>query len=177
VQDLRSFSRLGEATRKPVDLCDGIDTSLRLLESRWRDRITVHRDYGEVPLVECDPGQVNQVFMNVLANACDAVVDGRNVWGNMWISTRLEGDGVEVAIRDDGTGIAPDALGHIFDPFFTTKDVGGGTGLGLAISHGIVTAHGGRIAVESTPGHGTTVRIWLPVAQSKSLDSVASGGR
>jgi len=177
VQDLRSFSRLGEATRKPVDLCDGIDTSLRLLESRWRDRITVHRDYGEVPLVECDPGQVNQVFMNVLANACDAVVDGRNVWGNIWISTRPEGDGVEVTIRDDGTGIAPDALGHIFDPFFTTKDVGGGTGLGLAISHGIVTAHGGRIAVESTPGHGTTVRIWLPVAQSKSLDSVASGGR
>jgi signal transduction histidine kinase len=177
VQDLRSFSRLGEATRKPVDLCDGIDTSLRLLESRWRDRVTVHRDFGEVPLVECDPGQVNQVFMNVLANACDAVVDGRNVWGNIWISTRLEGEGVEVTIRDDGTGIAPDALGHIFDPFFTTKDVGGGTGLGLAISHGIVTAHGGRIAVESTPDSGTTVRIWLPVAPSKSLDSVASAGR
>src|SRR5262245_38626236 len=177
VQDLRSFSRLGEATRKPVDLCDGIDTSLRLLESRWRDRVTIHRDYGEVPLVECDPGQVNQVFMNVLANACDAVVDGRNVWGNIWISTRLDGDGVEVAIRDDGTGIARDALEHIFDPFFTTKDVGGGTGLGLAISHGIITAHGGRIAVESTLGRGTTVRIWLPVAQSKSLDSVASGDR
>jgi signal transduction histidine kinase len=177
VQDLRSFSRLGEATRKPVDLCDGIDTSLRLLESRWRDRVTIHRDYGEVPLVECDPGQVNQVFMNVLANACEAVVDGRNVWGNIWISTRLDGDGVEVAIRDDGTGIAPAALGHIFDPFFTTKDVGAGTGLGLAISHGIITAHGGRIGVESTPGDGTTVRIWLPVAQSGSLDSVASGGR
>jgi signal transduction histidine kinase len=177
VHDLRSFSRLGEATRKPVDLCDGIDTSLRLLESRWRDRITVHRDYGEVPLVECDPGQVNQVFMNVLANACDAVVDGRNVWGNIWISTRPEGDGVEVAIRDDGTGIAPEALGRIFDPFFTTKDVGGGTGLGLAISHGIVTAHGGRITVESTPGDGTIVRIWLPIAQAKSLDSVASGSR
>jgi signal transduction histidine kinase len=177
VQDLRSFSRLGEATRKPVDLCDGIDTSLRLLESRWRDRVGIHRDYGEVPLVECDPGQVNQVFMNVLANACDAVVDGRNVWGNIWISTRADGDGVEVAIRDDGTGIAPDALGRIFDPFFTTKDVGGGTGLGLAISHGIITAHGGRITVESTPGSGTTVRIWLPVAQSSSLDSVASGGR
>jgi signal transduction histidine kinase len=177
VHDLRSFSRLGEATRKPVDLCDGIDTSLRLLESRWRDRITVHRDYREVPLVECDPGQVNQVFMNVLANACDAVVDGRNVWGNIWISTRPEGDGVEVAIRDDGTGIAPEALGRIFDPFFTTKDVGGGTGLGLAISHGIVTAHGGRITVESTPGDGTIVRIWLPIAQAKSLDSVASGSR
>src|SRR5262249_56133298 len=102
---------------------------------------------------------------------------GRNVGGNIWICTGLDGEGVEVAIRDDGTGIAPEALGHIFDPFFTTKDVGGGTGLGLAISHGIITAHGGRIAVESTLGRGTTVRIWLPVAQSKSLDSVASGDR
>jgi signal transduction histidine kinase len=120
---------------------------------------------------------VNQVFMNVLTNACDAVADGRNVWGNIWISTRLEGDGVEVTIRDDGIGIAPDALGRIFDPFFTTKDVGGGTGLGLAISHGIITTHGGRIAVESTRGNGTVVRIWLPVAQSKSLDSIASASR
>ena len=73
VSDLRSFSRLGEATRKPVDLHDGLDTTLRLLESRWRDRITVHRDYGDLPPVECDPGQLNQVFMNVLANACDAI--------------------------------------------------------------------------------------------------------
>ena len=177
VQDLRSFSRLGEATRKPVDLGEGIDTSLRLLESRWRDRITVHRDYGQVPQVECDPGQLNQVFMNVLANACDAVAEGGNVSGNIWISTRLDGDGVEVAIRDDGPGIAPEVLGRIFDPFFTTKDVGGGTGLGLAISHGIVAAHGGRIDVESTPGVGTTVRIRLPIVQGKSLDSVASGGR
>lgn len=173
VQDLRSFSRLGEATRKPVDLHDGLDTTLRLLEPRWRDRVTVHRDYGDLPAVECDPGQVNQVFMNVLANACDAVVDG----GNIWIATRLDGAAATVTVRDDGHGMAPEVRDHIFDPFFTTKDVGRGTGLGLAISHQVVTGHGGRIEVESAPGAGATVRITIPLGQTRSLDSVASGGR
>jgi len=170
VQDLRSFSRLGESTRKLVDLHEGLDTTLRLLESRWRDRIVVHRDYGDLPLVECDPGQINQVFMNVLANACDAVGER----GNIWISTRCDGDQAEIRIRDDGHGIAPEVRDHIFDPFFTTKDVGSGTGLGLAISHQVVTAHGGRIEVESTSGAGSTVLIVIPAA--RSLDSVASAG-
>jgi signal transduction histidine kinase len=172
VHDLRSFSRLGEATRKPVDLHDGRDTTLRLLESRWRGHITVHREYADLPLVECHPGQMNQVFMNVLANACDAVLDG----GNIWITTRCDGDAVEVVIRDDGPGIAPEVRDHIFDPFFTTKEVGHGTGLGLAISHQVVTAHGGSIGVESTPGAGATVRICIPAGQTRSLDTVASAG-
>src|SRR5437762_3333413 len=144
VKDLRSFSRLDEATRKRVDLQDGLEVSLRLLESRWRDRIEIHRDYGTLPPVECDPGQVNQVFMNVLANACDAIP----ARGNLWLTTRAEGDRVRVTIRDDGVGMAPEVVGRIFDPFFTTKDVGGGTGLGLAISQGVIAAHGGRIEVE-----------------------------
>jgi signal transduction histidine kinase len=173
VQDLRSFSRLGEATRKPVDLHDGLDTTLRLLEPRWRERVTVHRDYGDLPHVECDPGQLNQVFMNVLANACDAVGAG----GNIWITTRVEGEMAVVTIRDDGPGIAPEVLDRIFDPFFTTKDVGHGTGLGLAISHQVVTGHGGRIEVESAPAAGATVRITIPLGQAGSLDSVASAGR
>jgi signal transduction histidine kinase len=173
VRDLRSFSRLGEATRKPVDLHDGIDTTLRLLEARWRDRITIHRDYGDLPAVECDPGQLNQVFMNVLANACDAIA----THGNIWITTRLDGELVDVAIRDDGPGIPPDVVDHVFDPFFTTKDVGGGTGLGLAISHQVVTAHGGTIELDTSPGHGTTVRIRVPTQQARSLDSVANAGR
>jgi len=173
VRDLRSFSRLGEATRKPVDLHDGIDTTLRLLEARWRDRITIHRDYGDLPPVECDPGQLNQVFMNVLANACDAIA----THGNIWITTRVDGELVEVAIRDDGPGIAPDVAAHVFDPFFTTKDVGGGTGLGLAISHQVVTAHGGTIELETSPGAGTTVRIRVPTQQARSLDSAANAGR
>ena len=174
VKDLRSFSRLDEATRKRVDLHDGLEVSLRLLESRWRDRIEIHRDYGTLPPVECDPGQVNQVFMNVLANACDAIPER----GNLWLTTRAEGERVRVTIRDDGGGMAPEVVGRIFDPFFTTKDVGGGTGLGLAISQGVVAAHGGRIEVESAPGRGATFRIILPVAQpAASLDRAATGAR
>ena len=174
VRDLRSFSRLGEATRKLADLHEGLEASLRLLESRWRERIAVHRDYGVLPLVECDPGQVNQVFMNLLANACDAVPDG----GNIWVATRADGDMVTVDIRDDGVGMAPEVVGRVFDPFFTTKDVGGGTGLGLAISHGVVAAHGGRIEVESAPGRGSTFRVVLPVGTTVvSLDRAASGSR
>jgi signal transduction histidine kinase len=173
VRDLRSFSRLGEAKRKPADLHEGLEVSLRLLESRWKGRVTVHRDYGEMPLVECDPGQLNQVFMNVLANACDATPAN----GNIWIATRREGDEAVVTVRDDGAGMAPEVREHVFDPFFTTKDVGGGTGLGLAISHGVVTAHGGRIEVESAPGSGATFRIVLPIGDAASLDRAASGTR
>src|SRR5438034_1332485 len=174
VKDLRSFSRLGEAARKPVDLHDGLEVSLRLLEPRWRGRIEIHRDYGTLPPVECDPGQMNQVFMNLLANACDAIPER----GNLWLTTRAEGDRVRVTIRDDGVGMAPEVVGRIFDPFFTTKDVGGGTGLGLAISQGVLAAHGGRIEVESAPGRGATFRIILPVAQpAASLDRAASGAR
>jgi len=168
VKDLRTFSRLGEATRKAADLHEALEVTLRLLEPRWRDRITVHRDYGALPPVECDPSQLNQVFMNVLANACDAIAGA----GNIWLTTRTDGDVVTIAIRDDGPGIAPDALRRIFDPFFTTKDVGGGTGLGLAISHTVVTTHGGRIDVESTPGHGASFRITLPTG-SVALARVA----
>jgi signal transduction histidine kinase len=173
VKDLRSFSRLNEAARKPSDLNAGLDVSLRLLESQWRDRITLHRAFGTLPLVDCDPGQVNQVFMNLLANACEAAVAGR---GNIWVTTHAVGTDVVVTVRDDGHGIAPDALGRVFDPFFTTKDVGAGTGLGLAISQGIVAAHGGRIDVESVPGAGATFRVILPVSMAEpSLDKTAGG--
>src|SRR5207244_11120466 len=106
--DLRSFSRLDEATRKRVDLHDGLEVSLRLLEPRWRERIAIHRDYGTLPPVECDPGQVNQVFMNVLAHACDPI-PGR---GNLWPATPAEGARVRVTIRGDGAGVAPEGVGR-----------------------------------------------------------------
>jgi len=170
VKDLRTFSRLHESTRKEVDLNEGIEVSLRLLESRWRDRIEVHRDLGALPPVECDPGQVNQVFMNLLANACDAI-DGR---GNVWLTSRHVDGSVVITVRDDGRGIPADVVGKVFDPFFTTKDVGEGTGLGLSISHGIVHAHGGRMEVESVVGRGSTFTVVLPVGAA-SLDSAAGG--
>src|SRR6185295_16362948 len=174
VKDLRTFSRLGEATRKAVDLHEGLETAVRLLEPRWRGRITVHRDYGTLPAVECDPAQLNQALLNVLTNAGDAIASE----GNVWITTRSETDGVAVTVRDDGVGMTPEVRSRIFDPFFTTKDVGGGTGLGLAITHGIVAAHGGRIEVESAPGAGATLRIVLPVATTgAALDRGARGAR
>jgi len=171
VKDLRTFSRLHEAQRKAVDLREGLEVSIRLLEARFRDRVTLHREFGAVPLVECDPGQLNQVFMNVLANACEAI-DGR---GNVWVTTEAGDDHVVVTIRDDGHGMSPEIARRIFDPFFTTKDVGAGTGLGLAISHGVVESHGGRIEVETAPGAGSTFRIVLPIVADVSLDRAAGG--
>jgi signal transduction histidine kinase len=173
VRDLRSFSRLGEAMRKPADLQEGIEVTLRLLEGRWRDRLTIHRDFEPLPPIECDPGQMNQVFMNLLANACDAAPDG----GNIWIRTRWVDGVATITIRDDGPGIPASSIDHIFEPFFTTKDVGAGTGLGLAIAHGIVSAHGGRIDVESAPGAGATFHVVVPAADATASVDRAAGGR
>jgi signal transduction histidine kinase len=174
VKDLRTFSRVGEARRAPVDLQAELETTIRLLEPRWRDRIAIHRDFGPLPPVDCDAAQMSRVFMNLLANACDAITGT----GNVWIETRATDDTVTVTIRDDGAGMPPEVMSRIFDPFFTTKDVGRGTGLGLAISHGVVAAHGGRIDVESAPSRGSTFRIVLPLAPAAvSLDRAASGDR
>lgn len=160
VLGLRAFSRLDEAERKTVDLHEGIDSTLTLLEHHMKDPITVAKDYGDLPLVECMPGQLNQVFMNLLTNAVDAV-EGE---GEVVITTRTEGDEhVSIGIRDTGAGIPDDVRSRIFEPFYTTKDVGKGTGLGLSISYGIVEKHGGSIAVESAAGEGTTFVVRLPV--------------
>lgn len=160
VQDLRTFSRPGESHTQMVDLHGCLDVTLRLLRPHWADRITVHRDYGELPNAEIVPGEINQVFMNVLANACDAISGP----GNIWIRTGCAEGTVTVSVRDDGAGIDPADADRIFDPFFTTKAFGKGTGLGLAISHGIVTRYGGTIEVKSAPTAGTTFTISLPVS-------------
>lgn len=173
VQDLRTFSRVGEAQPRPTDLHDAIEVSLRLLRPRWADRITIHRDYGPVSPVDVIPGQMNQVFMNVLANACDAI-KGQ---GNLWIRTRAEDAHVTVAIRDDGHGIRPEHVTRVFDPFFTTKPIGSGTGLGLAITHGIVSQHGGTIRVHTEPGRGTEFQIVLPIDELRPTDTEAPPAR
>jgi signal transduction histidine kinase len=162
VRSLRNFARLDEAERKPADLHEGLDSTLTLVAHLLRERISVVRDYGSLPQVDCYPNQLNQVFLNILVNAAQAI-EGK---GEIRLCTRLLPGAVEqacVEISDSGAGIPPEILKRIFDPGFTTKGVGVGTGLGLAICYRIVANHKGRIEVDSSPGKGTTFRILLPV--------------
>ncbi len=160
VQNLRTFSRLDEAEFKKVDIHEGIDSTIRLLSRFYASgHITLLRDYGDLPPVDCFAGQLNQMWMNLLANAAQAVSNG----GEVRVKTHLDGDTVLVSVSDTGPGIAPEHLNKIFDPFFTTKPVGEGTGLGLSITYGIVKRHGGTVGVETRPGEGTTFNVTLPV--------------
>lgn len=159
VLDLRTFSRTDDSGLMEADLEAGLESSLNLLSNQYRYRIQVHRNYADLPLVLCHPGQINQVFMNLLQNAVQAI-SGQ---GNIWISSRLLGERVRICIRDDGSGIEPDHLPRVFDPFFTTKPVGSGTGLGLSISYRIVANHGGMLEVASHPGEWTEFTLELPV--------------
>ena len=160
VQNLRLFSRLDEAEVKQVDLHEGIDSTIRLLSRYYSSsRVTLRRNYGDLPPTSCYAGQLNQVWMNLLVNAAQAVGDE----GEVSISTRLEGAWVVVTISDTGCGIPADQIKRIFDPFFTTKPVGEGTGLGLATSYGIIERHGGTITVKSQVATGTTFTIKVPI--------------
>ena len=160
VKNLRLFSRLDEAELKQVNIHDGIESTLRLLSRYYNsDRLTLRKEYGELPLVTCYAGQLNQVWMNLLVNAAQSVDE----LGDVRISTRVEDDSVVVAISDTGRGIPEEQRSRIFEPFFTTKPVGEGTGLGLSISYGIIERHEGTIAVASTVGVGTTFTVRIPV--------------
>jgi len=159
VQDLRTFSRMDQAELLEVDLHEEIDRTLALMEPRLKNRIEVQRDYGALPRVTCFAGQLNQVFLNLLVNACDAIEEQ----GIIRVKTRPLEDGVRIEISDDGPGIPESVQGRIFDPFFTTKPIGAGTGLGLSLSHGIIERHNGRISAVSSPGRGTTFTIELPL--------------
>lgn len=165
VKNLRLFSRLDEAEIKKVDVHSGIDSTVRLLSRYFSGgQVTLRREYGDLPPIHCYAGQLNQVWMNLLVNAAQAVPDR----GEVSISTRLEQDSVLVEIRDTGAGIPEDQLSRIFDPFFTTKPVGEGTGLGLSISYGIIERHGGTIAVVSEVGTGTTFTVRIPIRATGS---------
>jgi len=160
VADLRTFSRMDQAELQEADLNAEIDRTLTLMEPRCRNCIEIERDFEALPRVRCHAGQLNQVFMNLLMNACDALGDR----GHIRVRTRA-GDGrVRLEFEDDGPGIPEAVRDRVFEPFFTTKPVGQGTGLGLSLSHGIVERHGGRIWCESEQGAGTRFVIELPVA-------------
>jgi signal transduction histidine kinase len=161
VLNLRTFSRLDEADLKCVDIHAGLDATIRLLSKYFTsNHVTLIRDYGELPLVECFAGQLNQVWMNLLTNAAQAIGPHS---GEVRIVTRRQVEAVSVKISDTGGGIPPEDLKQIFDPFFTTKPIGEGTGLGLSISYSIIEKHGGKISVESTVGKGTTFTALIPL--------------
>jgi signal transduction histidine kinase len=163
VQSLKSFARLDQPELEWVDLHEGIESTLTLLEHLIKDRIQVVKNYGELPKVQCYASQINQVFANVLTNAVQAIGDA----GSITITTRQDGSWILIQVADTGVGIKPEHLERIFDPGFTTKGVGVGTGLGLSITYRIIENHQGSIHVESEPGRGTTFTLRLPITLSR----------
>jgi signal transduction histidine kinase len=160
VADLRAFSRMDQEELAEADLNDEIERTLTLMEPRCKNCIEVERDFGDLPRVRCHAGQLNQVFLNLLMNACDAIGDR----GRIAVRTRADDGQVRLEFEDDGPGIPGEVRDRIFEPFFTTKPVGQGTGLGLSLTHGIIERHGGRIWVEPGSRTGTRFVIELPIA-------------
>jgi signal transduction histidine kinase len=184
VLSLRNFSRLGEAEMKSVDIHQGIDSTLMILDNRLKPKddfpgIQIIKEYGNLPLIECWAGQLNQVFMNVLINAIDVLYEAQNSQRSLgksysklaflpriMIRTELlSSNCVCVRIADNGTGMTENVKKRLFEPFFTTKPVGKGTGLGLAIGYQIVDKHQGAIRCVSAPGEGAEFWIEVPVRQ------------
>jgi signal transduction histidine kinase len=158
VRSLKNFARLDEAERKKVDIHEGIESTLTLLQHQLKSRITIVKRFGDLPEIECFPNQLNQVFMNILVNAAQAITNR----GTITVTTSKQEGAVKISISDTGVGIPPEHLSRIFDPGFTTKGVGVGTGLGLSICYKIVQDHHGTIEAESS-NTGTTFTITLPM--------------
>ncbi len=174
VRSLRNFSRLDESEMKNVNIHEGIDSTLMILEHRLkaqpdRQAIQVVKEYGELPLVECYAGQLNQVFMNIIANAIDALQEPLQNPAIIRIRTEVEGNIAAIRIADNGTGIIDKVKQRIFDPFYTTKPIGSGTGMGLAISHSIIVEkHKGEIKCFSQVGKGTEFAIEIPIQRREN---------
>ena len=167
VQNLRGFARLDRAEVDQADINEAISAALEMLRGRLdRYGITIEEHKSELPLVAGSPAQLNQVFLNLLVNAMQAIEVLNRADGRITITTEERGGEILVEVTDNGCGIPEENLPRIFTPFFTTKEVGDGTGLGLSITHGIVQDHGGRLQVESIAGQGTCFRVILPITRS-----------
>ena len=173
VRSLRNFSRLDESDMKKVNIDEGIDSTLMILDHRLkvqpgRRAIQVIKEYGQLPLVECYAGLLNQVFMNIIANAIDVLQEPLENPGIIRIRTEVEGNFAVIRISDNGTGITDQVKQRIFDPFYTTKPIGSGTGMGLAISHSIIVEkHQGEIKCLSV-GKGTEFIIKIPIQRTEN---------
>lgn len=169
VKSMRNFSRLDESDRKSVDIHEGIENTLTILNHRLKGNpeqmpIEVVKDYGDLPLVDCYPGQLNQVFTNILSNAIDALQESAQPPLKITIQTQVKEYAALIVITDSGPGISQEKQQRIFDPFFTTKPIGKGTGLGLSISHQIITkGHNGHLTCKSQPAQGTEFVIEIPL--------------
>ncbi len=159
VNSLRRFARLDQAEKDTVDLHEGLESTLTLVHHEFKNRITIHKEYGTLPPVNCFPNQINQVFMNILVNSSQAI-EGK---GEIFIRTYVSGKYVVIEMQDSGKGITENDMKKIFSPGFTTKGVGVGTGLGLSIVYQIIKDHNGEIDVGSKEGSGTVMKISLPI--------------
>jgi signal transduction histidine kinase len=169
VKGLSSFSRTGENVMREANVIEGIESTLTLLRHKMKDRIRVVKEFQPVPEVVCNLSQLNQVFMNILANGAQAI-EGE---GTITIRAKRVMDFVQLEFEDTGCGIKVEHHDQIFEPFFTTKGVGRGTGLGLAISYGIIRDHGGRISFRTEVGKGTTFVLLLPVKPNFRINTLA----
>ncbi|HME68765.1 MAG TPA: ATP-binding protein, partial [Myxococcota bacterium] len=166
VRDIRGFSHAGRAQRSVADPRPLVESALRMAAPQLGLRVRVEKELSPVPGIHCAPQEIQQVLINLVLNACQAI-EGE---GTIRVVVRGEGNQVVLCVEDDGCGIPAEVIDRIFDPFFTTKSVGEGTGLGLAISYEIVRRHGGEIEVESTPGRGSVFRVRLPAARDEGDD-------
>lgn len=168
VRDLRTFSRLDEAERKTVPLAENLESTIRLVRSQYHDSVEFVTHFTDNPEIECLPAQLNQVFMNLIVNACQAILakkpgpDAAEKLGTLTITTECQADKVAIRFADDGIGMSEDVKKRVFEPFFTTKEVGEGTGMGMSIVYQIIEKHQGRIEIESTEGQGSTITVLLP---------------
>ncbi|MEQ1439051.1 DAHL domain-containing protein [Fontimonas sp. SYSU GA230001] len=169
VGSLKDFSRVDRSRTDLFDINDGIDSALKICHNQLKHRVEVVKSYSKLPAVECSPSQLNQVFLNLINNAAQAI-DGN---GKIYIHTAAGPKGVAIRILDTGCGMSEEVRARIFEPFFTTKPVGKGTGLGLSIVYRIIEDHGGTIEVRSTPGKGSEFTVHLPLKQSRGAAAVA----
>lgn len=159
VVGLKDFARVDRALSEEIDLNDCIRSALLIARNHLKDKVEVIQQLGELPRIACAPSQINQVLLNLLTNAAQAI----DVAGRIQIRSWADEQGIHISLQDNGRGMPAQVMAKIFDPFFTTKPVGQGTGLGLSISYRIVRDHGGQIRVASEPGRGTRFLVSLPL--------------
>jgi len=167
IRSLKTFARVNEGDLRKIDLHEVLLNTLKLSGCVFRRRVTVVTNFTDLPEIECYPGLLNQVFLNLVVNAAQAIPGD----GTITVSTRLDGDSVEIAIADTGSGIPPEVRPRIFSAGFTTKPIGEGTGLGLALTREIVEdTHGGRIWFDTEMGKGTTFTVRIPIEQPRAQE-------